>query len=79
MSKTVTLRMDEQVYQMIKVAAAGQRRNLSNFIEFAPLQYLASSISVDDEEMQQILKDAELVSNLRSGIKDVEAGDYSIV
>jgi hypothetical protein len=29
--------------------------------------------------MQQILKDAELVSNLRSGIKDVEAGDYSIV
>jgi hypothetical protein len=25
------------------------------------------------------LKDAELVSNLRSGIKDVEAGDYSIV
>jgi len=32
--KTVTMRVDDSVYDMIKLAAEGQRRNLSNFIEF---------------------------------------------
>lgn len=79
MSKTVTLRINDQVYQMIKTAAAGQRRNLSNFIEFATLQYLASSTYVEDEEMKQILADSELVSNLKNGMQDVKSGDYTIV
>jgi hypothetical protein len=40
---------------MIKLAAEGQRRNLSNFIEFATMQYLTSSQFVKKDEMTEIL------------------------
>lgn len=79
MSKTITLRVDDDVYQMIKTAADGQRRNLSNFIEFAALQYLTSATYVDDAEMELILNDAELVANLRQGLEDIKKGDYTVV
>jgi uncharacterized protein (DUF1778 family) len=79
MSKTITLRVNDDVYQMIKTAADGQRRNLSNFIEFATLQYLTSATYVDDAEMELILHDSELVANLKQGLEDIEKGDYTIV
>ena len=79
MSKTITLRVNDDVYQMIKTAADGQRRNLSNFIEFATLQYLTSATYVDDVEMELILNDSELVANLRQGLEDSQKGDYTIV
>ena len=72
MAKTVTLRIADDVYQLLKTAANGQRRNLSNFIEYATLQYLTSTAYVDDKEMEDILSDSELVSNLNSGIKNVK-------
>jgi len=77
--KTVTMRVDDVVYQMIKLAADGQRRNISNFIEFAIMQYLTSSQYVDDIEMDEILRDKELVENLRLGQKEVLNGEYTIV
>lgn len=77
--KTVTVRVDDVVYQMIKLAADGQRRNISNFIEFATMQYLTSSQYVDDIEMDEILRDKELVENLRLGQKEVLNGEYTIV
>ena len=79
MAKTITLRVDDDVYQMIKTAADGQRRNLSNFIEFATLQYLTSATYVDDAEMELILNDTELVANLRQGLEDIKKGDYTVV
>ena len=79
MSKTVTLRIDDQVYQMIKLAAEGQRRNLSNFIEFATLQYLSSTAYVNDAEMNEILSDKQLTASLKSGLDDMKRGDYTIV
>ena len=77
--KTLTLRVDDSIYQMIKSAAEGQKRNISNFIEFATLQYLTSSQYVDSDEMNEILDDKELVQNLRSGLKDLESKDYTLV
>jgi len=77
--KTVTMRVDDSIYQMIKMAADGQRRNISNFIEYATLQYLTSSQYVNDNEMNEILKDKELVENLKSGLEEVKDGDYTIV
>jgi hypothetical protein len=64
---------------MIKLAAAGQRRNLSNFIEFATMQYLTSSQFVEKDEMNDILEDKELVKNLMNGLEDFKKGDYTIV
>lgn len=77
--KTVTMRVDDSVYQMIKTAADGQRRNISNFIEYATMQYLTSSQYVDDTEMDEILADKELVKSLKQGIQEVKDGDYTLV
>jgi len=77
--KTVTMRVDDSVYQMISLAASGERRNISNFIEFATLQYLSSSQYVDNTEMAEIMADKELVQNLRRGFEEVKNGDYTIV
>ena len=77
--KTVTMRIDDSVYNMIKLAAEGQKRNLSNFIEFATMQYLTSSQFVDNDEMQEIMDDKELVANLMNGLNDLKNGDYTIV
>ena len=77
--KTVTMRVDDSIYDMIKLAAEGQRRNLSNFIEFATMQYLTSSQFVEKDEMNEILEDKELVANLMNGLEDFKNGDYTIV
>ena len=77
--KTLTMRVDDSVYQMIKLAAEGQKRNISNFIEFATLQYLSSSQYVDNSEMNEILNDKELIQHLKDGLIDMKNGDYKIV
>ena len=76
--KTVTMRVDDSIYNMIKLEAEGQRRNLSNFIEFATMQYLTSSQFIEDE-MNEMLEDKELVENLMNGLEDFKKGDYTIV
>ena len=77
--KTVTMRVDDSIYKMIKQAADGQRRNISNFIEFATIQYLTSSQYIDDNEMNEILNDKDLVKNLKLGFDEVKNGKYTIV
>ncbi len=77
--KTVTMRVDDSIYQMIKSAADGQKRNISNFIEFATIQYLVSTQYVADNEMDEILCDRTLTENLQSGFNDLKSGDYKIV
>lgn len=77
--KTVTMRIDESVYEMIRQAADGQKRNMSNFVEFATLQYLTSPQYIDQEELSDILNDKSLIENLNSGLQDVKNGDYTLV
>ena len=77
--KTLTMRVDDTIYQMIKVAADGQRRNIANFIEFATIQYLTSSQYVDSDEMNEILSDETLMKSLEIGKKEAKNGDYTIV
>ena len=77
--KTLTMRVDDNTYDTIKAAADGQRRNISNFLEFATMQYLSSSQYVDNVEMQEILSDKDLVKNLKSGLEDFNSGNYTIV
>lgn len=73
------MRVDDSVYDMIKLAAEGQKRNISNFIEFATVQYLTSSQFVENDEMTEIMNDKELVQNLINGLNDFKNGVYSIV
>ena len=77
--KTLTMRVDDSIYNVIKTVADGQKRNISNFIEFAVMQYITSSEYVNNREMNEILEDKELINNLKNGLDDLKNGDYKIV
>ena len=77
--KTLTLRVEDDIYNMIKLASDGAKRNISNFIEYATLQYLTSSQYVDSNEMNEILEDKEFIKSLNQGLKEAKDGDYTIV
>ena len=76
MAKTITVRMDEKVYDLFKKAADGQKRTISNFIEYATLNYIVNDSSVDDFEMNEILK---FEDDIKKGLSDIEAGRYHII
>ena len=78
MAKTVTVRLEDRVYDLIRKAAEGERRSISNFLEYAALRYLTDEITVSDEEMEEILSDDALVTSLRQGVADAEAGKYHV-
>jgi uncharacterized protein (DUF1778 family) len=77
--KTITIRVDETVYNLLKKAADGERRTISNFMENASLSYLTNEIYVSDDEMDQILNEPSLVKSLKKGIDEVKKGKYKIV
>lgn len=79
MAKTITLRIDDKTYKLIRSAATGSRRSISNFIEYATMAYLAEDSFVSDSEMAEILADTELVTDLEQGRKDIANKRYTIV
>jgi len=76
MAKTVTVRVDEDVYELFKKAAEGQKRTISNFIEYATLNFIVNDSVVDDHEMNEILKSDK---DLKKGLADIENGRYRII
>jgi uncharacterized protein (DUF1778 family) len=79
MSKTITLRVDDDEYLMLKKAADGAKRTMSNFLEVAAMAYITQETYVSDEEMKEILGDKELLRQLRQGEKEIKEGKYRIV
>lgn len=79
MAKTITLRIDDDTYNLIKKAASGERRTLSNFIEYATISYLSEESFVSDDEMNEILQNTELVKELKLAEKEIETGDYRVI
>ena len=73
MSKTVTLRIGENIYDMFRVMAERENRPLSNFIETAALRYLQEHELVDEFEMKEISQNINLLSSLKRGHADVKA------
>ncbi|GBF40716.1 ribbon-helix-helix protein, CopG family [Leptospira johnsonii] len=79
MSKTITLRIEDPIYDIFKKAAEGERRTISNFVENAAIQYLTNEFYASDEEMDEILSDKQLISSLKKGLKEVAQGKYKVV
>jgi hypothetical protein len=79
MRKTITLRINDNVYQMFKKAAHGSRRTISNFLEYATLSYLSNDTFVSDDEMKELLKDNDLIDSLKQGEKEIKSRRYKIV
>ncbi len=73
MSKTITLRLDEEVYKRFKGMASHDNRPISNFIETAALRFLQEHEFVDEFEMAEIKSNANLNRSIKSGIRDAKA------
>jgi len=56
MSKTVTLRLNESIYNMFRNLAVSENRTLSNFIETSVLRFIEHNQFVDEYEMTVIKK-----------------------
>lgn len=76
MSKTITVRIDDETYDIFKKAAAGQKRTISNYLEYATLNYTLGETLVDDIEMNEILS---LSKDIKKGLSDISAGRYKII
>lgn len=76
MSKTITVRLDEAVYELFKKAAEGQKRTISNYIEYATMNFTLNEGVVDDAEIDEILV---FEAEIQKGLSDVAAGRYKII
>ena len=76
MAKTITVRIDDSTYNIFKLAAAGQKRTISNYLEYATLNYTMNETVVDDTEMNEILKYGK---DIKKGLSDISAGRYRII
>ena len=74
MTKTVTLRLNEERYLCFRKLAEEDNRPLSNFIETAVLRYIEAQGYVDEFEMSEIKSNSELNESLLRGLRDSESG-----
>ena len=79
MSKTITLRVKEETYELYKKLAKEDNRSMSNFIETAVNKYIEDDIYIDEKEMKEILNDKELMKSIERGIEDVKKGRVKLV
>ena len=73
MSKTVTLRLDDEVYRRFRTLAARDNRPLSNFIETAALRYIEREQFVDEFEMDEIRGNKPLNESLERARRNRKA------
>ncbi len=76
MPKTITVRIDDDTYDIFKKAAEGQKRSISNYIEYATLHFIINETIVDDVEMNEILPFSK---DIKKGLDDISAGRYTII
>ncbi len=72
MSRTVTLRLPDDVHKKLRTLAERDHRTLSNFIETATLRYVEQSQFVDEFEMEELRQNSELQKSLKRGQQDMK-------
>lgn len=72
MPKTITLRIEDKLYDKFKEHAKNENRSLSNFIETATKKYVEEIEYIDEYEMEEILNNKELLESLKKGSDDVK-------
>ena len=73
MSKTVTLRLNDEIYNLFRNLAESENRPLSNFIETSVLRFIENNQFVDEYEMIEIQSNKDLNRSLKCALKDVKA------
>lgn len=72
MSKTVTLRLNDETYAKFRAFAESDNRSLSNFIETSALRYISENEYIDEFEMAEIDSNKELQSSLKRAFNDAK-------
>ncbi|MEW5691764.1 MAG: CopG family transcriptional regulator [Candidatus Hydrogenedentota bacterium] len=70
MHKTITLRLNDEIYNKFLIAAEADNRSISNLIETLALKKLQEDMFVEDYEMEEILGNKELIKKLKKGSED---------
>lgn len=73
MSKTVTLRLNQNIYELFRAMAESDNRTLSNFIETSAMRYIEEHEYVDDYEMGEIRENQQLNRSLKRSLKDMKS------
>jgi len=73
MPKTVTLRLKDSFYHLLRRLAEQDNRTLSNFIETSTLRYIEEHGYADEYEMAEIRENQELNKSLKRGMKDARS------
>ena len=73
MSKTVTLRLKDDIYKLFATLAHEDNRALSNFIETSALRYIQEHEFADEHEMARIRSDQELNKSMKRALRDVKS------
>ncbi len=79
MTKTITLRLNQERYMRFRQLAEDDNRPLSNFIETAVLRYIEDQGYIDEFEMSEIRANEDLNNSLAQGLKDAEVGKGQFV
>jgi hypothetical protein len=69
MAKTITVRLEDSVYEIFKKAADGH-------IEYATLNFTVNETVVDDVEMNEILA---FEKDIKKGLADISSGKYKVI
>lgn len=72
MSRTVTLRLKDEVYDALREAALAENRPLSNLIETAAMSRIREQQFVDDAEMAEISSDENLLRRIKQGSREAQ-------
>ena len=73
MSKTVTLRLKDEIYKIFLEMAKAENRSLSNLIETAALNKIREQQFVDDVEMAEILSNRDLLKRIKEGSNEARS------
>ena len=72
MAKVVTVRLSDEEYGKIAMAAKLERRPLSNFMTLMVIKGIEEGDYVDPVEMDQILSDTRLTAKLQAGHREAK-------
>ena len=74
MAKTLTVRFDDESYELISKAARAENRSIANLIRMAAVAWVQEESFVDDYEMAEIEADHDLLARLKQGAQDGREG-----
>ncbi|MBW2590858.1 MAG: ribbon-helix-helix protein, CopG family [Deltaproteobacteria bacterium] len=73
MSKTITLRLKDEIYNIFREMAEAENRSISNLIETAALNKIREQQFIDDVELAEILSNQDLLRRIKEGSNDARS------